>query len=42
MDTMPRRSFSAPTAIAVLLVVTACLLALGSWAFTEKEYVLEQ
>ena len=35
-------STSVPTAVAVLLLVTAALLALGSWAFTNKEYVLEQ
>ncbi|HET6373122.1 MAG TPA: ABC transporter permease [Candidatus Polarisedimenticolia bacterium] len=30
------------TAVAVLLVTTLGLLALGSWMFTNKEYVLEQ
>jgi ABC-2 type transport system permease protein len=33
---------SPPIAILVLLAATAGLLALGSWIFTRKEYVLEQ
>jgi len=31
-----------PLAIAVLLAVTVALVALGSWVFTNREYVLEQ
>ncbi|HKY33889.1 MAG TPA: ABC transporter permease [Candidatus Polarisedimenticolia bacterium] len=33
---------SAPAAVVVLCLVTAGLLALGSWSFTHREYVLEQ
>ncbi len=32
----------APLAVTVLLATTAALLALGAWAFTRREYVLEQ
>lgn len=33
---------SAPMAVIILLLTTAGFLALGAWAFTNKEYVLEQ
>jgi ABC-2 type transport system permease protein len=33
---------SAPMAVLILLLTTAGFLALGAWAFTNKEYVLEQ
>lgn len=35
-------STSAPVAVLVLLALTAALVALGSWGFTNREYVLEQ